>query len=510
LLLARGTARRREIAVRTALGAGRARLVRFVMMESLVLSSFGAAAGVALAWGAVRLLQGLELHGIPRLQDADLNPWVLGFAVLLALATGVLSGLAPAFQVPASGIAATLRDGDRQTGSRAQGRLRTTLVTAEVALSFLLLVGAGLLIRSFFQLASVQHGFETRNRLWFSVSMPGSYWEKGIGKQFLDRFLERLASDPAVVAAGAVNQRPVEGGNPGMAIASTFRPRSAGPAPWAGWRIVTPDYFRALGLRLVRGRIFDANDKPVWAERGQPEPVRRVILSRSLAKLIFPNQDPVGKHAILWQGQSNLDAEVVGVVGDSRERGLAASPALTVYLPYGTNALAQQFVIHTRANPAALVPKVRALVAALDPALPVADVRSFEEVVSRSVTPERFNAILLAVFGGLALLLATIGIYGVLSYSMSHRTAEIGLRIALGASNAGILRMTIRQGLRPALLGILLGALASWWLSRYMASLLYGVRPFDALTYLAVAALLLATALAACYLPGRRAMRIDP
>jgi putative ABC transport system permease protein len=371
-------------------------------------------------------------------------------------------------------------------------------------------VGAGLLIRSFLQLTSVQRGFETHSRLWFSVSLPGSYWEKGTGKQFLDRFLERLSADPAVIAVGAVNQRPVEGGNPGMTIESNFRSRTSGPAPWAGWRIVTPDYFRAVGLPLVRGRFFDGSDKPVWAERGQPEPVRRVIISQRLAKLIFPSQDPLGKHVILWQGQSNLDAEVAGVVGDSRERGLAESPALTVYLPYGTNALAQQFVVHTRGNPVALVPTVRALVAGLDPALPVADVRSFEEVVSRSVTPERLNAVLLAVFGALALLLATIGIYGVLSYSISHRTAEIGLRVALGASSAGILRMTIRQGLRPALLGILLGALASWWLSRYMASLLYGVRPFDAVTYLAVAALLLLTALAACYLPGRRAMRIDP
>ena len=186
-------------------------------------------------------------------------------------------------------------------------------------------------------------------------------------------------------------------------------------APWAGWRVVSPGYFRAIGLPLLRGRFFDESDKPVWAERGQPVPPRRVVISERLAKLIFPNEDPVGKHALLWKGQGNLDAEVIGVVGDSRERGPASDPTLTVYLPYGPNALPTEFVLHTRGNPLAVAPTVRSMVASLDPNLPVADVRSFEEVVHRSVAPQRFNAILLGVFSGLALLLATTGIYGVLS-----------------------------------------------------------------------------------------------
>lgn len=510
LLLARGTARQREIAVRSALGASRRRLMRFVMMEALLLSGFGAALGVGLAYAAVHAIQALSIRGIPRLADADLNPWVLGFAALIAVLTGVLSGLAPALQVPAGGIAGTLRDGDRQTGSRGQGRLRAILVTGEVALSFLLLVGAGLLIRSFIELTSVNRGFQTEGRLWFSVGMPGSYWENNAGKQFLDRFLERISADPAVIAAGAVSDRPVEGGDPGMAIDSKFRPQTSGPAPWAGWRIVSPGYFQAIGLPLLRGRIFDASDKPVWGQHGQPVPQRHVIISERLAKMLFPNQDPVGRRVVLWKGQSNHDAEVVGVVGDSRERGLASSPALTVYLPFGSNALTSEFVVHIRGNPLALVPTVRSIVTSLDPSLPISDVRSFDEVVSRSLAPERINAILLGVFSGLALLLATIGIYGVLSYSMSRRTAEIGLRVALGASNTDILRMTIGQGLRPAFLGIVLGVVGASWLSRYIAALLFGVKPFDSLTYLGVAVLLLATALAACYLPGRRAMQVDP
>jgi len=508
LLLARGMARQREIAVRTALGAGRARLVRFVMLESLLLSGFGAALGTIVSYGALRAVRTLEIRSIPRLAEAGLNPWVLGFAVMIAVLTGVLSGLAPALQAPASGIAAALREGDRQTGTRGQGRLRSVLVTAEVAISFLLLVGAGLLIRSFTQLTTVDRGFQTERRLLFSVSMPGSYWEKGVGKQFLDRFFERLSAEPDVIAAGAVSHRPVEGGNPGMGIDAVSRP--ANQPPWAGWRIVSPGYFRAVGLPLLRGRVFVEGDKPVWAERGQPEPARRVVISDRLAKQIFADDDPIGKHVSLWKGQSSLDAEVIGVVGDSRERGPASGTTLTVYLPYGANALTGEFVIHTRSHPLALVPTVRSVIASLDPNLPVADVRSFEEVMQRSVAPQRFNASLLAFFGGLALLLATIGIYGVLSYSMSRRTSEIGLRMALGASRTNILRLTLGQGLRPALVGVVLGAIGAWWLSRYMTTLLFGVEAFDAITYAAVMLLMLTTAVLACYLPCRKAMRTDP
>jgi len=507
LLLARGTARTREIAVRTALGASRARLIRFVMMESLLLNGFGAAAGLFVAYLGIGVIQSLEIRGIPRLADAGLNPWVLAFAVFIALVTGILSGLAPALQAPASGIAAALRDSDRQTSSRGQGRLRNILVTGEVALSFLLLVGAGLLIRSFKQLMTVDRGFHTENRLMFTVNMPASYWEKGVGKQFLDRFFERLKTNPQVLASGAVNQRPVEGGDPGMGIDT---PQSSAQPPWAGWRVVTPGYFAAVGLPLVRGRLFDENDKPVWIPKDVPPYPRRVILSDRLAKQIFKNEDPIGKQVLLWKSQSGGPAEVVGVVGDSRERGLAENPTLTVYLPYGTNAVPSEFVVHTRDNPLALVPTIRSLVGELDPNLPISDVRSFDHVVYRSVAPQRLNAILLSIFSVLALLLATTGIYGVLSYSITRRTPEIGLRVALGATRSNILGMTIRQGLRPALIGAFLGAIGAFWLSRYLATLLFGVKPFDAVTYLAVAALLLATAALACYIPGRRAMQTDP
>jgi putative ABC transport system permease protein len=512
LLLARGATRQREIAVRIALGAGRTRLIRFIMMESLLLSVFGALLGLAFAYGALRGLQAMEVQGIPRLAAAGLNPWVLGFSVLIAILTGMLSGLAPALQALASGTANAMREGDHQTGSRAQGRLRALLVTAEVAISFLLLVGAGLLIRSFTELTHVNGGFQTDRRLIFSISMPESYFQNGVGKQFLDRFFQRLSTVPQVMETGAVSSRPVEGPDTGMGIASVSADKSGnpGPPPWAGWRIVSPGYFRAIGLPLLRGRTFDERDKPVWAERGQPAAPRRVVISERLSKLLFANADPVGKRVALWKGQGNLEAEVIGIVADSRERGPASDPTLTVYLPYGRNALVSEFVLHTRGNPLAVAPTVRAIVAGLDPNLPLADVRSFEEVVHRSLSPQRFNVILLAAFGGLALLLATIGIYGVLAYTMNRRTAEIGLRVALGASRSDILGIVLSQGMRPALVGMLLGALGAWWLSRYLETLLFGIKPFDVFTYLTVAALLVATALMACILPGRRAMRIDP
>ena len=454
----------------------------------------------------------MEVQGIPRLADAGLNPWVLGFSVLIAILTGVLSGLAPALQTPAGGTANAIRDADHQTGSREQGRLRALLVTAEVAISFLLLVGAGLLIRSFTELMSVDRGFQTESRLIFSVSMPQSYYQNGVGKQFLDRFFQRLSTVPQVMAAGAVSSRPVEGADTGMGISAVSANNSGnqGPPPWAGWRIVSPGYFQAVGLPLLRGRAFDERDKPVWAERGQAAPPPRVVISQRLAKLLFANEDAVGKHVALWKGQGNLDAEVIGVVADSRERGPASDPTLTVYLPYGRNALVSEFVLHTRGNPLAVSPTVRAIAARLDSNLPVADVRSFEEVVHRSLSPQRFNVILLTAFGGLALLLATTGIYGVLAYTMNRRTAEIGLRIALGASPTNVLAITLSQGMQPALVGMLLGALGAWWLSRYLETLLFGIKPFDVFTYVTVAALLLATALIACILPGRRAMRVDP
>jgi putative ABC transport system permease protein len=512
LLLARGLARQREIAVRIALGAARARLVRFVMLESLLLSTAGAVLGLALAAAFVRVLRTVEIQGVPRLNEASLNLWVLCFTLGVTLITSLLCGLAPALQTPVQGIAAALRESDRQAGaSRRQGRLGSMLVTAEVALAFLLLVGAGLILRSFQGLLNEHRGFETTHRLMFSLSYPDSYGQNGRGKQFVDSFLEKLSANPDIVSSGAVNVRPVEGPNYGMGIAAAAHSLTSGSPPWAGWRIITPGYLRTVGLPLLHGRLFNESDKPVWAERGQPPPSHRtVMLSSALAKLLFPNEDPIGKYTLLWKGQGGLDAEVVGVVGDSLERGLDHGPALTVYLPYGRVGVPSEFVVETRGTPLAVVPAVRAAITSLDPNLPLGDIRAFDDVVSRSVSSQRMNSVVLATFSGFALLLASLGIYGVLSYSVSRRTAEIGLRMALGANEASILRITVGQGLMPALVGIAIGGAIAAWLSRYLEPLLFGVQPFDLSTYAAVSALLLVTAALACFVPGRRAIRTDP
>lgn len=513
LLLSRGLARQREIAVRTALGAGRARLVRFIMLESLLLSASGAILGLALAAVCVRVLHTVEIRGVPRLDEVSLNLWVLAFTFGVTLLTGLLCGLAPAFQTPVEGIASALREGDRQAGaSRRQGRLRSILVAAEVALAFLLLVGTGLIVRSFQGLLNERRGFETAHRLLFSVSYPEGYYQNGRGKEFVDRFLQTVSANPNVMSSGAVNARPVEGPNFGMGIDAVSHSSGSGSPPWAGWRVITPGYLPVVGLSILHGRNFDKFDKPVWAEPGQPQPSRRtVILSSALAKLLFAKEDPIGKHALLWKGQSGgFDAEVVGVASDSLERGLDHPPALTVYLPYGRVGVPSEFILRTHGDPMSIVPVVRAVVRQLDPNLPLGNIRNFDEVVSRSVSSQRMNSVVLIIFSGFALLLASLGIYGVLSYSVGRRTSEIGLRMALGASQSGILSMTVGQGLVPAFLGIAVGGVLAAWLSRYLKSLLFGVEPFDLPIYAAVALLLLVAAAIACLVPGRRAMRTDP
>jgi putative ABC transport system permease protein len=306
-----------------------------VMLESLLLSVFGAVLGLMLTAFCVRGIRTMEISGVPRLDEVTLNPWVLCFTIGVTLFTGLLCGLAPALQTPLQGVATALREGDRQAGaSRRQARVRSLLVAAEVTLAFLLLVSTGLVLRSFQRLLNEHRGFQTTHRLIFSVSYPDIYERNGRGKQFIDTFLERLSADPDIVSSGAVSSRPVEGPVNGMDIDAAASSLASGSPPWANWRVITPGYLRAVGLPLLRGRNFNQTDEPVWTEPGQPEPSHRtVMLSVALAKRLFPNEDAIGKHALLWKGQFNRDAEVVGIVGDSVERGLDQGPALTVYLP---------------------------------------------------------------------------------------------------------------------------------------------------------------------------------
>jgi putative ABC transport system permease protein len=503
LLLAKATGRTREIAIRVALGATRARIVRLVLAESLVLGLSGAAFGTLLAWIAIAAIKAAGPSDIPRIDQVGMNPWVLGFTLITAVVTGLLSGMVPAFQAPYKNTIPGLREGERsQGGSRGQRRLRAALVTAEVALSLMLLVGAGLLIRSFDRLLRVDRGFQSENRLLVAINIPGAYRERA--EQVKNGFLARVSSMPGVISAAALNSRPIVGWDPGMGIVAAERPDGTnGSFPWAGWRIVSGDYFRAMGIPLLRGRTFTEHDKI-----GKPW---RVIISQRLADVLWPGENPVGHEARLWKGQNDFPAEVIGVVGNQRERGIDADPTLTVYLPsYSAGSGPTQFVVHTAGAPTAIASTLRSILKEVDSNLPLADVQTLDEIVSKSVAPRKFNMMLLTIFAGVALLLAMIGVYGVLAYSVAQRTAEIGLRVALGATPANVLRLIVGQGMRPILLGIALGLGGAVMLSQALSSLLFGIKPVDPATYGAVAVFVGAIAVVSCYLPARRALGVDP
>jgi putative ABC transport system permease protein len=504
LLLARGSARARENAVRTALGATRADLVRERLTESLVYSLAGTALGWLIATWMLGILQAVNPGGIPRLAEVTLNGWVIAFAAAAALAVGVLTGLIPAFRTPLGNIVRALREGSRgTTGDRGQNRLRSIFVGAEVALSLVLLVGAGLLVRSLTHVLAVDRGFQTDRRMLVTVSIPASYGDARMRQTATD-ILERLRSVPDVISAAAVSARPLSRGSTGMGIGAADQPNLPDTqVPWATWRVVTKDYFKTIGLPLLAGRTFTDQDqiaKP-W----------RAVISKRLADLLWPGQDPIGRTAILWKGQSQVRGEIVGVVGNMRERGLENDPTLAVYFPAGgTAGTSLQLVLYTRGEPMAAVPAIRSLVTSIDPNLPVSNVRTLEDVVDASVATRRVTMLLLVTFAGVALVLALAGVYGVLAYSVARRTSEIGVRIALGAHHGRVLRLVLAQGMRPVFVGVGVGLAATFWLSRLMASLLFEIQPHDPATYASVAAVVIGVATLACYLPARRVLTIDP
>ena len=504
LLLARATARLREITIRSALGASRIRIIRLVLGEAFVVGFLGAGLGLLLAWQGLDLIRAANLDGIPHISEIGLNGWVLGFTLVITLLVVICSGLVPALQAPRHDLAAALREGDRsQAGNRSQYRLRSALVTSEVALSLILLIGAGLLIRSFDKLLHVNRGFQTSHRIIATVNMPGSYDGNRID-QTVRAYNSRVSSLPGVQAVAAASSRPVLGWDSGMGIVAADRPDPAnGNVPWASWRFITSDYFRAMGIPLLQGRTFSERE-----HKGAPW---RIVISQKLAELFWPGQNPIGRKAILWKGQGNEVAEVIGVVGNIRDHGLDSDPTSIVYIPYyGTGWPVAQFVVRAAESPASLVPLLRSSLAEIDPSLPLSDVRTLQDIVDASVGTKRLNTILLATFAGIALILAMTGIYGVLSYSVAKRTAEIGVRIALGANPKRIFVLIAGQGMRPILLGIAIGLGGAAALSRLLASLLFEVQPLDAATYIAVSLLIVLTALLACYIPVRRALRVDP
>jgi putative ABC transport system permease protein len=507
LMLVRATSRQKEIAIRTALGASRLRIVRQLLTESLLLAVIGGGFGLLLALWGVDLLTKLLPKEFPRLEGINVDFAVLGFTILVSLITGIVFGFAPAWQVSKTDVHEALKENARGAAGGVRNRLRGLFVIAEVALSLVLLVGAGLLFRTFLELQAVNTGFNPHQVLTMRLNPSGTgFREDPQYIAFYQRVKERVRAVPGVDTVGAINTLPLEKG-PTFAFRVEGRP----PLPidqWAtaNYRNVDSDYFRALSIPTLQGRTFGERDNlsaPLVA-----------LINQATADRDFAGENPVGKRINFGGVDSNRQPiwfEIVGVVANVRSLELQEAAPPEVYTAAPQDAFSSMsFVIRTTIEPAALTAAVRQAAQDVDKAQPVSDIRTMESIVSDAVTQPRFNLILLGIFGGIALLLSASGIYGVMSYTLSQRTHEIGIRMALGAQAGNVLRMVMKQGLRLTLIGIALGLLASLLLTRYLSSLLFGISATDVPTFAFVALFLTGVALVACFVPARRAARTDP
>jgi putative ABC transport system permease protein len=506
LLLARAVTRQKELAIRAALGAGRFRLARQMLTECLLLAIAGGAAGLLLAYWLTSLLGSLNstdtIGEMARVAVITMDQPVLGFTLLISLLTGLLFGLMPSVQLSHPDLNASLKEGGRGSGLHGRG-LRGALMVSEVALAIVLLVGAGLLIRSFVKLLEVDPGYRAESLLTARLALPPRYSDNSRRVQFYEQTLQRLAALPGVIAVGLSSHLPLTGFNMGGGLRVEGRVLQEGERPPSALiTSVNPDYFRAMGIGLRSGRLIndgDTHDAPSVA-----------LLSEALARRLFPNQDPCGKRVAVAGSGAKLTT-VVGVVGDIHHQGLDRQSEEAVYLSYRQMPRpGVSLVLRSVVEPLSLAPALRAAVREVDPALPLYQVMTMGERLSNSVAARRFNLLLLGGFATLALLLAGVGVYGVVAYVVTQRTHEIGIRMALGAQSADVLRLFIKQGMALVLLGVGVGLLGAFALTRVMTSLLFGVSANDALTFAGVALLLSLIALLACYLPARRAARIDP
>jgi putative ABC transport system permease protein len=508
LLLARGEGRRKEIALRFALGATRSRVVTQLLTECVVLALGGGALGLLLAWVGDAALVAVAPKSIPRLGEVGVDWTVFGYTLATSLAAGLLFGVAPAFRATRDAPAAALKEGGRTAQPGGSRRMRRTLVVAEVALAVVILSGAGMLLRSLVNLQRPDMGFDSRSVLTVKVSLTQSAYDEERSTAFYSQLLEKVRAIPGVRAAGAAGWLPVvdAGGLWGVLAEGQSYDRIA-KGPTAVPQQVTPGYFRAIGIRLVSGRDFDEHDGPAGPYVG--------IVSEAMARELWPNADPLGKRFRL--GGDSTYMTVVGVVNDIRSRGFADTPEPTMYFPYAQTAKTAYFmprsmslVMRTSGDPMRVAGQLRALVRSLDPTVPVSNVRTLEQVVGTSVASRRFGTALIAAFAALALVLAGLGIFGVISYAVSERTFEIGLRMALGAEKSNVLALVVNEGVRVALIGIALGLAGSAAVARAIRSMLVGVPPVDVPTLLAVSAALTMVALVASLLPARRAAMVDP
>jgi putative ABC transport system permease protein len=502
LLLSRAASRQKELALRAALGAGRTRLIRQMLTESVLLAVMGGALGVFLAYWGIQLLLALAPDNIPRLNEITIDPRVLIFTLAISLVTGLIFGLVPALQSSRPDLSDALKEGAR--GSTGGSRLfRNLFVVAEMALALVLLVGAGLMLRSFSQLHQVKTGFDTDHVLTMRVQLPtAKYQQPAQRTEFFKIAQERLATLPGVKSVGAISYLPLTG----LASSTVFNLATQpdlppNESPGTEVRIVTPGYFSAMGIPLLKGRMLDDHD---GAES------RVLVINETLARKYFPGQDPIGQRLIInWEPK--VADEIVGVVGDVKETALAEEANPAIYWPHPREPYQfMNFVLRSAIDLATLTAAAVKEIHALDPDQPVAEIRTLDQVVAKSIARPRFNALLLAIFAGVALVLASVGIYGVMNYSATQRTQEIGIRMALGAKPGDILRLVVGHGMKLTLAGIVIGVIASLALTRVMANLLFGVTATDLLTFVAVSAILTTVALIANYIPARRATRVNP
>lgn len=511
LSLARAASRYREMAIRAALGAGRRRVVRQLLTESLLLSVLGGALGLLVAWWGVHFLLAASPLDLPSVKDVGLDTNVLVFTAAISVLTGVIFGLAPALQASRADLQNSLKEGGRNaTSGVLRNRVRAVLVVVEVALSLVLLVGAGLLGRSFVLLSEVRPGFDPDHVLTTNLSLVKAKYPKPEQQQAgFAEIVKRAVAIPGVEAAAVIYPLPLGGdSNSGtFLIAGRSVPRPE-DKPTSSHRVISPDYFRALQIPVSRGRAFDERDNQ------HAPPV--LIVNETFARRYFAGTEALGQHIII-EGERGDNAlppprEIVGIVGDVRHESLDAGSGPEYYVPYtqAPEAFMSLVVRSSAENPGSLTAAVREVIKQMDKDQYVADIQPMTKLVAGSIARRRFNAMLTGIFAAVALLLASIGIFGVLNYTVAQRTQEIGLRVALGAQTRDVLRLVLGQGVRLIIFGLVLGLAASLALTRVLAGMLFGVTPTDPLTFAAVSFLLAGVALLACYIPARRATKVDP
>jgi putative ABC transport system permease protein len=508
LLLARMGARKREIALRAALGAGRLRLARQIVAESVLLFSAGGGLGLLLAFWGTRVMLALNPDAIPRAEEVGIDGRVLAYTLLVSVVTGAVFGLVPVLSARGARLQEELREGGRAMAGGRRGRLLSrTLVIGEVGLALVLLIGAGLLLQSFARTQAIQPGFSSRGVLTARLSLPASRYPDDPRKvAFFRQALESLRGLPGVQSAASIQPLPLADGNFIFPLAVEGRPAARpGEEPTAFGRFVSPDYFRAMGIPHLKGRLFNVQD--------DLQSLRVAIVNETLAARIWPGQDPLGRR-IAFGNPTKPDVQwmqVVGVVGDVRSEELAAEPGMEIYQPQFQAPFATAtLVVRTGGNPQSLIGPIRNALRQIDANLPLDKVQPLEQVVWTSLAGERFKASLLGIFAALALVLAAVGIYGVIGYSVAQRVPEIGIRLALGARRAEVIRMLVRQGMVPVAIGLAAGLAGAYAACRLLASQLYKVGATDPFTYLGAFLVLTGVALLANWLPARRATRVAP